>query len=169
MPDSAAFDIHPVRPEEYAALGELLVAAYLALPGGVDEPAWYLDYLRDVPGRAAVSCVLAATSPQGEVLGGVTYVSGPEDPFSEELAEGDAGVRMLAVDPRRQRLGVGRALMDACVARAREAGRRRIVLHTGTWMHAAHRLYESMGFRREPALDFVPVPGVYLHAYVLTL
>ena len=36
-------------------------------------------------------------------------------------------------------------------------------------MPAARHLYESMGFRRESTLDFAPVPGVDLIAYVFDL
>jgi RimJ/RimL family protein N-acetyltransferase len=33
----------------------------------------------------------------------------------------------------------------------------------------SHRVYERVGFRRVPERDFVPVPGVFLWAYVLDL
>jgi ribosomal protein S18 acetylase RimI-like enzyme len=125
--------------------------------------------LRDVPRRATVSCVLVAVTPAGELLGGVTYVSGPEDPLSQELCEGEAGIRMLAVAPTAQGLGVGRALTTACLDRARAEGRCRMVLHTGTWMPVAIGLYESLGFVRDPAIDFTPAPGIELLGYGLDL
>jgi ribosomal protein S18 acetylase RimI-like enzyme len=78
-------------------------------------------------------------------------------------------MRMLAVDPACQGRGLGRALTQWCLDRARSEGRIRLVLHTGTFMPAAVRLYESMGFRREPGLDFTPVPGVDLIAYTFDL
>jgi ribosomal protein S18 acetylase RimI-like enzyme len=168
--------VRPVRPEEYESLGELTVAAYHSLPDVMDHQAEYDLQLRDVARRAAVSCVLVAIGRGGEgqdddeaLLGGVTYVRGPEDPYSEELAEGEAGMRMLAVDPALQRRGVGRALTLACLERARAEGRRRLVLHTGAWMPAAIRLYQSMGFARRPDLDFAPVPGIDLIAYSFEL
>jgi hypothetical protein len=52
---------------------------------------------------------------------------------------------------------------------ARASGRRRLVLHTSTPMKAAIHIYESMGFRRDPALDFSPVAGVDLIGYALDL
>jgi ribosomal protein S18 acetylase RimI-like enzyme len=168
MPDSPAppaFVIRPVRPEECDSLGALTVAAYHSIGFEMPHQADYDVTLRDVARRAEASCVLVAATPAGKLLGGVTYVSGPEDPYSEELTEGEAGIRMLAVDPARQRRGVGRALTLACLDRARAAGRRRVILHTGTWMPAAIRLYESLGFVRVPELDFTPVPGVDLIAY----
>ncbi|MGZ6314741.1 MAG: GNAT family N-acetyltransferase, partial [Candidatus Limnocylindrales bacterium] len=107
------FLIRPIRPEEYEALGELTVAAYHSNPAYVPHQEIYDLYdlqLRDVAQRARTSCVLVAVRPAGELLGGVTFVSGPKDPYSEELREGEAGIRMLAVDPAHQRRGIGRAL-----------------------------------------------------------
>ncbi len=165
---TSAFTVRPVAPAEFDAVGDAIVAAYLDIdPGG--EPEWYIEMLRDVETRARGSTVLAAVDDDGAVLGGVTYVSGPDDPYSEELRPGEAGIRMLGVSPAAQRRGVGRALVQACVERARAAGRRRIVLHTGTWMAAAQRMYETLGFRREPAGDWQPLPDVQLLCYVLDL
>lgn len=168
---TATFLIRPIRPEEYAALGELTLAAYHAIPFDMPHQDVYDIQLRDVARRAEASCVIVAATPAGELLGGVTYVSGPGDPYSEELREGEAGIRMLAVDPAHQGRGVGRVLTEWCLARARARadGRQRMVLHTGAWMPAAVRLYEGMGFVRVPELDFVPVPGVDLIAYSFDL
>ncbi len=169
MSEEPVFEIRPVRPDEFEALGELTVAAYHSIGFDMPHQAEYDVQLRDVARRAAASCVLVAATPAGEVLGGVTYVSGPEDPYSEELGEGEAGIRMLAVAPAAQRRGLGRALTLACLDRARAAGRRRMILHTGAWMPNAVRLYESLGFVRVPELDFVPAPGIDLWAYALEL
>lgn len=163
------FLIRPVRPAEYVALGELIVAAYHAIPYEMPHQDVYDVELRDLARRAETSCVVVATTPTEELLGGVTYVSGPDDPYSEELRSGEAGIRMLAVDPAHQGRGVGRALTEWCLARARVDGRERMVLHTGAWMPAAVRLYERLGFVRLPELDFSPAPGIRLIAYSLEL
>jgi ribosomal protein S18 acetylase RimI-like enzyme len=162
-------EIRPVEPEEYEALGDLIVAAYHSIGYEMPHQDAYDSQLRDIARRAATSCVLVAVTPDGDLLGGVTYVSGPEDPYSEELGGGEAGMRMLGVAPAAQGRGVGRALANACLDRAREAGRCRMVLHTGTWMPAAIHLYESLGFERRPAIDFSPVPGIELLGYALDL
>lgn len=164
------FDIllRPVRPDEYVALGELTVAAYHGV-GEMPHQDEYDAQLRDVARRAETSCVVVAVSPDGRVLGGITYVSGPEDPYSEDLRPGEAGIRMLAVDPAAQGQGIGRALTRWCLDEARATGRQRLVLHTSSMMPAAIRLYERMGFARAPELDFSPVPGVDLIAYVFDL
>jgi len=163
------FLIRPVEPSDYEALGELTVAAYHDVAPDVPGQNEYDARLRDVGRRARESCVLVAVAPDGQVLGGVTYVSGPEDPYSEELRDDEAGMRMLAVDPAVQRGGIGRALTVECLRRARAAGKRRLVLHTGPWMPGAVHLYESMGFVRDPSIDFTPVPGIDLLAYAFDL
>jgi GNAT superfamily N-acetyltransferase len=141
-----AFLIRPVRTEEHEALGELTVGAYHAIPFDMPHQAAYDIQLREVARRAGTSCVVVAATPAGELLGGVTYVSGPDDPYSEELRDGEAGMRMLAVAPAYRRRGVGRFLAEWCLARALADGRRRMILHTGAWMPDAIRLYERMGF-----------------------
>ncbi len=66
--------------------------------------------------------------------------------------------------------GVGRALVEACISRARQVpGCRRLVLSTQPGMLAARRIYESRGFVRDPDRDWSPVPGLTLMAYVLGL
>ncbi len=160
-------EVRPVRPDEYAALGDLTVAAYLAV--GETDDHDYLEHIRDVATRAAVCPVLVAVDDQGQVLGGVTYVPGPGTPYSELEQDGEAGIRMLAVDPDVQGRGVGRRLVEACLERARADGRRGMVLVTRPFMHSAHRLYELLGFRRAPERDWWPVPDVELLAFELEL
>ena len=54
---------------------------------------------------------------------------------------------MVAFDARRQ--GVGRALLQAAVDWAREAGVRKLELHVFPWNEAAMALYGAFGFERE--------------------
>lgn len=161
--------IRPIRPEECDALGDLTVAAYHSIPAEMPLQEVYDRQLRDVARRARTSCVLVAVDPAGRLLGGVTYVSGPDDPYSEELQRDEAGIRMLAVDPAVQGRGIGRALTETCLERARAAGRARLVLHTAAIMPAAVHLYERMGFTRQPEIDFSPAPGIDLIAYAFDL
>jgi ribosomal protein S18 acetylase RimI-like enzyme len=167
---SAAVQIRPVRPEEYERLGAITVNAYRVLDGHVAEPA-YETQLADIGARAEATAtvVLAAVDDDGEVLGGATYVRDGTSPMAEHGLDGAASIRMLAVDPSAQGRGVGRALAEACIERARGDGAHEVVLHSTQWMATAHRLYERLGFRRDPSLDFTPVPNVELRAFRLAL
>ncbi len=163
--DRPTFTIREVRPEEFEALGELTVRAYAAIPGETD--VGYHDELRDVARRAAHVPVLVAVDADGRVLGGVSYVPGPGTPYSESERPDGAGFRTLAVDPTAAGRGVGRALAEACIARARADGRQGMAVCTRPAMTVAHRLYESLGFRRDPARDWEFEPGEWLWSYVI--
>lgn len=168
-PTDAGLEIREVRPDEWDALGDVTLAAYTALPGAHLDNG-YADELRDVGARAAGAEVLVAVTTVGDrrVVGGVTYVPGP-GPYAELVEEGEAGFRHLAVAPDCEGSGVGRRLVEACIERARAAGRSRLVLHTTPWMTRAQELYQRLGFERAPELDWVPVPTVPLLGYALDL
>ncbi len=159
------FVIREIRPTEFEALGEITVLAYADWLSPSD--AGYSAELRDVATRAAAVPTLVAVDPAGRVLGGVAYVPGPGTALSEGEAEGEGGIRMLAVDPTVGGRGIGRALTVACIERARAEGRIGMSLHTMPTMVVAHRLYESLGFRREPARDWEYLPGEFLWSYTL--
>ena len=170
--------IREAREDELDAAGALVARAYQGngTPHGKDtEYGEYLDHIRDARGRSAHCPILVAVDADvdadaaGTLLGCVSYVPDAAGPFAELEVDGEAGFRMLGVDPAAQGRGVGQALVEACIARARAAGRRGLAISTGPDMVAAHRLYERLGFRRAPARDFEPVPGIGLWAYVLVL
>jgi ribosomal protein S18 acetylase RimI-like enzyme len=156
--------IRAVQPSEYEIAGELTVEAYRTLSDA--EPA-YERKVRDVAGRQDTSEVLVAEV-GGRVVGCVTFVDGLK--ALSEVDDPDAAtVRMLGVAAEARGRGVGEALMRECIDRARQSGRKRVRLHTRTSMTSAQRLYERLGFRRDPDHDWSPVPGILLLGYVLDL
>jgi ribosomal protein S18 acetylase RimI-like enzyme len=161
----ADVEIREARPEEYNRVGELLVDAYRTLGDSGDQ--FYESMLGDVAGRARESIVLVALA-DGSIVGSGTYV-----PPGGELAEVDdrdaATIRMVGVSPDARGRGIGAVLVEACIARARTDGALRVRLDTRTSMAAAQRLYERLGFRRDPRHNWRPVPGIELLAYVLEL
>ncbi|PBC61181.1 GNAT family N-acetyltransferase [Streptomyces sp. Tue6028] len=170
--------IRVARPEEYPGLGEITAQAYLR-DGLLDfgESDAYLGELRDVAKRAAAADVLVAVERESapgarRLLGGVTFV--PRGGAMADIARpGEAEIRMLAVAREARGRGAGEALVRDCVDRARATeGCVRIVLSTQHSMHAAHRIYERLGFTRTPDRDWNPIPeldDVRLLTYELTL
>ncbi|MFS4093301.1 GNAT family N-acetyltransferase [Streptomyces sp. AF1A] len=164
--------IRQAVPGDYAALGEITAQAYLR-DGLLDfgESDRYLGELRDVAKRAAAADVLVATR-DGTLLGGVTFVP-CGGPMADIARPGEAEIRMLAVDRAARGRGAGESLVRACIDRARATrGCTAVVLSTQRTMHAAHRIYERLGFARVPERDWNPLPDlddITLLTYELTL
>lgn len=164
--------IRPVRPDEHAPLGDLTARVYADILGR--HLGDYADVLRDVASRATACEVLVAVGSDdshgggGRPLGGITYVPGP-GPWAELATEGEAELRMLVVEPAAQGRGVGAALVRACVERAASSGKAGVCLFTTPSMVAAHRLYDRLGFVRQPERDRYLDDGLLLECYSLAL
>ena len=159
--------IRRARPAELEEVGRTTVAAYAAYLEGSSKSD-YVTHLRDAERRDREAELWVAVADDGTLLGSVT--SCPEgSPWRELSQPGEGEVRMLAVDPVAQGRGVGRALVTHVVDGFRAQGARAVVICSMTTMEAAHRVYLRLGFVRDPALDWSPVPGVDLVAFRLDL
>ena len=171
-PPASDLVVRPVRAGELDAVGRLTVAGYdadghlLRADGTYDHE--YAAWIGDAAGRADDSEVLVAVDGD-RLVGTVTWC--PPGSASAQLARQphQGEFRTLAVDPHARGRGVGRALVEACVARARADGLGEVLLCSLTEMTTAHRLYLSMGFVRRPDLDWSPVPDVRLWGFGLML
>jgi GNAT superfamily N-acetyltransferase len=152
--------VRPSRPEELALAGQVVRRAYRIEGWALDG---YGDTLADTTTRAADAEIAVAVA--GDVVVGcVTFVR-PGTRWAEISRPGEAEFRMLGVDPDHRGRGIGEALVSWCLDRARTLGANRLVLSTDVRMSAAHRLYERLGFVREPDRDWSPHPGIDLLAY----
>ncbi|WP_353808316.1 GNAT family N-acetyltransferase [Agromyces sp. SYSU T00194] len=167
--------VREAQPGELPVLGRILVAAYSSLDGfaSPEESPEYYAMLANVgayAGRPGVT-VLVAVDADEHVRGGVVWFA--------HLAEygvragwpdldGAGGIRFLGVSPDAQGLGLGRMLIEACVARARAAGLAQVVLHSTEPMRAARAMYERVGFVASADLDFTP-GTLHVYGYRLAL
>lgn len=146
MPDE--IEIRPIREGEYVAAGEATARAYreFATPGGSGFDA-YLARIADVGARVDRATVLVAIV-DGVIAGSATLElnSRVTPSTAEPLAPDEAHLRMLGVSPEQRGRGLARRLVTACIAIARQQGKRRLTLETSTRMIAAQRLYTAMGF-----------------------
>lgn len=161
--------IRPAREDELPAVGELTFEAYRA-NGYLDgrEDGSYARQLRDARPRYEQAELLVAVDDAGTILGTVA-IALPGTPWREIGGPDELEFRMLAVSPAARGRGVGEALTRRVLDRAAELGCTAVALSSSRLMHAAHRLYERLGFQRTPELDWSPEPGVQLIAYRLAL
>jgi ribosomal protein S18 acetylase RimI-like enzyme len=81
----------------------------------------------------------------GQVVGAVAYL-GPGAPKAAFFRPEWPIMRMLVVAPSARGRGVGRALADECLRRARRDGAAVFALHTSELMQIALPMYQRMGF-----------------------
>lgn len=137
--------------DDLAAAGVVVRQAYFALPGYPHDPE-YDDMIADVAARVHESVVVIALL-DDRLVGCLTYVPDHHDPHAEFQDEEGASFRYFGVLPDVQGRGVGQAMVEWCVQRARADGRRRLRIHTLESMPAAQRMYLRMGFERDPEND----------------
>ena len=104
----------------YEVLITQLVSAYATEHDDSREAAW----IAEVDGKRA---------------GSIFCVRGPD--------EATAQLRLLLLTPDARGLGLGGELVDTCVAFARAAGYKRMVLWTNDPLVAARHIYLARGFR----------------------
>ena len=76
-----------------------------------------------------------------------------------------AKLRLLIVEPQARGQGLGKRLVEECIAFSRRAGYKKLVLWTQSNLAAARAIYASLGFKKvksEPHREFgVPLTGEY--------
>jgi GNAT superfamily N-acetyltransferase len=162
--------IREARPEDDAAIGDLLVEAFITQYAKKLPEVVYTDErkreLRDVAARRKVATILVADV-DGEVAGTVALFP-PGAPGSEAWLPNSADLRGLATAVRFHGTGLAKPLLDAAEDLARKWGVDAICLHVRKGAEGVGRLYEKRGFVREPAGD-MDLPSVFLTAYVKPL
>jgi ribosomal protein S18 acetylase RimI-like enzyme len=161
--------VRPVHTSELAEVGELTVRSYAA-DGFLDGDEGYVHRLRDAVTRTREAEVYVAALPERPDLVAGTVTFCPQgSPWCELAQPGEGEFRMLAVAPEARRRGVAQALVGVCLERSRELGYSAVVLSSLPVQRAAHRLYERLGFRRAPELDWSPADGVELLGFRLQI
>ncbi|ATB30049.1 GNAT family N-acetyltransferase [Melittangium boletus] len=160
--------IREARPEDDAAVGELLVESFITQYAQKLPEVRYDETrkreLRDVARRRAVGRVLVAEL-VGRVVGTVSLWP-PGAPGSEAWIPGAADLRQLATAVDFHGQGLSGPLLDAAERLAREWSVPAICLHVRQGAVGVARMYERRGFVREPTGDLA-LPTLFLEAYVL--
>lgn len=159
---SSEYTVRNARPEEFAAIGQLMVAVYSQLEGFPDrsEQPDYYNMLADIGEitKKPHTELLVAVSLEGRIAGAVVYFSdmssyGSGGSATEE--KNASGFRLLAVDPEKRGKGIGKLLTEACIEKARKDKNEQVIIHSTNFMQVAWKMYEKLGFKRSEDLDFM--------------
>lgn len=144
-----------VRVEDAEAVVGLWTEAYFTEgQGGRNTPYERAEF----EATAAAAAHFLVAENEGDVVGGVALL-GPEEPSRAVAAGGEAELARLVVASAARGRGIGRALTERCADLARGEGWPAIVLWSRPYQTAAHRLYESVGYKRAPNRDTVDSTG----------
>ena len=165
MNTSNAIRIRDAEPIEHDALRQVTLAAYQQYAGVMPHWHMYKQHLSTTLTSDQQAARIVAEL-RGEVVGSVLLAPPTTSAGSTQAVFTSwPQVRLLAVAPIARGVGVGAALLDECVRRARHGGATRLGLHTEDLMEVAMGMYIRKGFVRAPEFDFMPAPGVLVKAY----
>ena len=159
---SEPVETRPARSADLQRVADLTVQAYLD-EGLLEPDDPYVAELTDAAGRMS-GAELWVAEIGNQVVGAVTFCP-PGSTYRELGGDGEGEFRMLAVDPAARGRGVARALVRRCLSRSGDLGLHALVLCSMPAMRAAHRLYESLGFRRDESLDWDVDDGLRLWGF----
>jgi GNAT superfamily N-acetyltransferase len=168
---TSEYTVRNARPQEFPAIGDLMVDVYSRLEGFPQQPEYFamLKNIGEITKRPHTELIVAVT-PEGKIEGAVVYFSDMSSYGSGGSATGEknaSGFRLLAVAPEARGKGIGRLLTQACIEKAREDKNEQLIIHSTEFMKVAWKMYERMGFERSEDLDFMqgelPVFGFRLH------
>jgi DNA-binding MarR family transcriptional regulator/GNAT superfamily N-acetyltransferase len=151
-PVARSFVIRPLRPGDIGWVLERHGALYSAEHNFDDEfEALVAQILADYVGRRDPKTESAwIAEVDGERAGSI---------FCVKRTKKVAQLRLLLVEPRARRMGIGSKLVDECIRFARRVGYREMMLWTKDVLHDARRIYERFGFSLESEDEEEPKDG----------
>jgi GNAT superfamily N-acetyltransferase len=162
--------IRDARPDERDAIRDLTLQAYEQYASIMEPDAW-AGLSGAIRGGLEVEDAERIVAERGgRLLGSVMLFPPAADAYPGERGSASSPeLRLLAVAPEARGMGVGQALVEECVRRARRMGAAELGLHTSRSMADAMRMYRRMGFIRAPDQDFHPDGAELVEGYRLPL
>ena len=156
------FHLREFQPADTTAVNEVALAAFNEFRHDYDDWTTFSYGISKMASLAEFGQLIVATV-RDKVAGAVVYVGSGKEKGELFPAEWPI-IRMLVVAPPYRGLGIGHALTEECIQRAKGDGAPLIALHTTPIMKVALPMYERMGFiyeREAPELFGVPY-GIYV-------
>ena len=157
--------IRDYREDDREQVNEVALAAFAQFSSIYDDWSAMAAGLGNMSALAQKGEVFVAERDDA-IIGAVAYIP-PHAAKAEYFDPAWPIIRMLVVDPKARGLGVGRALTDICIDRARRDGSPVIALHTSPIMTVALPMYLRLGF--EKFRDTPPIHGVDYAVYLKPL
>jgi GNAT superfamily N-acetyltransferase len=154
--------VRTATPDDRELLSDLIASSYGELAQGPYDPTTLAAAL-PVMSRASPKLLASGTYYVAEIGGAAAGCGGwtMQAPCSDDIVDGVGHIRHFATHPSHVRKGVGRALLDVCLAGARDAGVRTVMCQSTL---PAEPFYAAAGFRRIRVIEVEMGPGVLLAA-----
>ena len=157
--------IRDYRHNDADAVNAIAVGAFEQFSSQYNEWDTFIDRIGSMSSLSEHAQLLVAEY-KSVVCGAVGYIK-PGSNLPDYLPDEWASVRLLVVSPSYRRKGIGRALMEISILKAKHDEAAVLALHTSPIMEVALPLYLRMGF--EKVKDIPDIHGVPYSIYKLKL
>ena len=147
--------IRAASAEDAEAIAALWTEAYFDEGEGGRDTSYARSDFEETDDAAAHLLVAEAD----HTVVGVVALLAPGEPSRAVALAGEAELARLVVSSTVRRQGIGRALADRCAELARSEDWPAISLWSRRYQRAGHRLYESLGYQRQPKRDSTDETG----------
>jgi len=145
-PRVSGFTLRDYTSADSEAVNETAVSAFSEFKDAIGDWPAFERGVRSMSTLAAAGRGELIVATMGDSIAGAVGYVGPGIPKQDWFDQEWPVVRLLVVRPDYRGLGIGRALTEECVRRARRDGAPLIALHTTPIMDRAVGMYERMGF-----------------------
>ena len=153
-----AIQIENAQSGDLRRIEEIAKAAYGHLRASVSEDLWKRWIGGIIDSIHSDKATIIVLKRDGKIVGVIQLYEDAAQSELNGLPDGEraGALRVFAVLPEYQGQGYGEMLIDECIERARKLNLSKLYLHTGYINQAAVHLFERIGFKRVPELDFYP-------------
>ena len=148
------FELRSYISNDATAINTLAVICFAQFKSKYNDWDAFAKRLEKFSELAESSEIVVAVK-DSEIIGAVAYVP-PHTKKAEFFPNNTPIIRMLVVSPSARGLGVGKALSEECIKKAKRDKCRAIALHTSSIMEIALPMYQRMGFNL-----YGPAPDIF--------